>query len=62
MRTLLIDRAMQSRAQPDDRPGEFTASDWCAIGELFAIAVLLTLYCIVRFPELGAVIAQYNQF
>jgi hypothetical protein len=26
------------------------------------VIALVTLYCILRFPELGAIIAQYNQF
>ena len=58
----LTDRAVQSRAKPDSRRSDIPGSDWCTGAELFVIAVLLMLYGILRFPELGAVIAQYNQF
>jgi len=39
-----------------------TDADFLAVLAFTLIGVLLALNLVVRFPDLGAVIAQYNQF
>lgn len=42
--------------------GKSASSDLQTIVALFIIALLLIINFILRFPDLGAIIAQYNQF
>lgn len=58
----LITRATQSPAKHDSRKVETSGANLHVVVALCAIGFLLTLYCILRFPDFGAVIAQYNQF
>ena len=40
----------------------FANTDLPAVIAFSLIGLLLALYLVVRFPELGALVAQYNQF
>jgi hypothetical protein len=40
----------------------FANTDLPAMLAFFLIGLLLALYLVLRFPELGALVAQYNQF
>lgn len=57
-----INRAIHSQTQSQAPQTETPDFDFQTSIEILIAAVLLTLYCILRFPELGALIAQYNQF
>jgi len=57
----LITRAAQS-AKHGSRRVETSGANFHVVVAVCVIGFLLTLYCILRFPEFGAVIAQYNQF
>jgi len=56
----LISRAFQSPAKT--RETDASGPDLHVVVAFCLIGILLTLYCVLRFPEFGAVIAQYNQF
>ena len=58
----LITRSAQSPAKHDSRKVETSGSNLHMVVAVCVIGFLLTLYCILRFPEFGAVIAQYNRF
>ena len=58
----LITRALQPPAKAADRPVETSNHNLHTAVAFCVIALLLTLYGILRFPEFGGVIAQYNQF
>lgn len=58
----LSNRAIQSQTKRNAQQAETSEFDFQTTIEIFVAAVLLMLYCVLRFPELGAVIAQYNQF
>jgi len=58
----LITRATRSPAKHDSRKVETSGANLNVVVALCVIGFLLTLYCILRFPDFGAVIAQYNQF
>jgi hypothetical protein len=58
----LITRADQPPVKPAARPVETSNHNVHTVVAFCVIALLLTLYGILRFPEFGGVIAQYNQF
>jgi hypothetical protein len=58
----LTNRAIQSQTKSNAPQAETSDFDFQTSVEIFVAAVLLTLYCVLRFPELGAAIVQYNQF
>jgi hypothetical protein len=62
MSVSFINHAIGSRPQADSRRGETPHIGVPTSISIFIAAILLTLYCVLRFPELGALIAQYNQF
>jgi len=57
----LITRALHSPEKSSVRHVENSGSNLHFVFVVCVIGLLLSLYCIVRFPELGAIIAQYNQ-
>jgi hypothetical protein len=62
MGTPLINRATKSRNKVNDRQAETRDLDFQTSVEILVAVTLLAFYCMLRFPEFGAVIAQYNQF
>jgi hypothetical protein len=58
----LITRMSQSPAKHGSREVETSGSNLHVVVAVCVIGFLLMIYCILRFPEFGAVIAQYNQF
>ena len=55
-------RTAQSPAKHGRREVESSGANLHVVVAVCVIGFLLTLCCILRFPEFGAVIAQYNQF
>jgi hypothetical protein len=58
----LIIRAVQSSVNPRSDRVETASSNLHLVGAICVIGLLATLCGILRFPELGAVVTQYNQF
>jgi hypothetical protein len=71
---LSLTSAFQSPTKPTDRPSSVTKATWLqavaaimtadlnAVVVFCLIGLLLALNLILRFPDFGAVIEQYNQF
>jgi hypothetical protein len=62
---------LQALAKTTDRPIDWAKRSWrqlvidpnvLAVAAFCLIGFLLTLNFMLRFPDMGAVIAQYNQF
>ena len=58
----LITRAVQPPVQSSSRDADTTGPNLHVVVAFCVIGILLTLYCLLRFPEFGALISQYNQF
>jgi hypothetical protein len=71
---LSVTHVLQRLIKPTDRRARKTETEWSRILAIIAnpelhamvafclIGLLITLNLILRFPDLGAVIEQYNQF
>jgi hypothetical protein len=53
---------MTDHATTRTQTASWSRTEWWPVVAFSAIGLLVTLNMILRFPEWGAVIAQYNQF
>jgi len=58
----LITRAVPSPVKVRSRETDASGLNLKVVIAFCLVGIFLTLYGVLRFPEFGAVIAQYNQF